>query len=486
MFSVSSSYKTQINKKLRNQSFIKIIIYDGDYSSTTKTGTELLHIDTSSEKNALDVVNCVWSREIDELNTKLPVESFQFTFIDKNKMYNPENPTSQWESIEKQAPVSFWFGYELDNGNIEWIKGSTYITSGQNDFAVENGICLITIKAESVISFLTAEIQPPEGTDRVLISGRYLDVINNVISNSTNPMLVNGWFSCSCGSESTSESITAFNSVTESDILQLSAQALQCNLKTDRDGNIKILPHSVTAETFKLDSSTFSNIPTCYKYPNLSELTISYCPISGGTATEESYTIYSGDYSDADDGDWINFSIPLTDLAYNATCISIVRYNSSGYTSGGERYIKDNEGNLGTLSISSDRKKLEGYFTYSPINAAKIKITYSFTSVIIAEQSINIKYAISTFGQPCSIKNGLVSSETVAQNIKKDFEYYLGLRNQYKGIEYRGNPEIDVGDIIHVQTFYNTEVDALVFKNEITFDGTLSGEISFYTIPPTT
>lgn len=50
------------------------------------------------------------------------------------------------------------------------------------------------------------------------------------------------------------------------------------------------------------------------------------------------------------------------------------------------------------------------------------------------------------------------------------------MRNTYDAT-YRGNPELEVGDIIGLQTMYTDEMDALVLVDEITFNGSLSGKV---------
>ena len=61
---------------------------------------------------------------------------------------------------------------------------------------------------------------------------------------------------------------------------------------------------------------------------------------------------------------------------------------------------------------------------------------------------------------------------TLADQVKK----YLQMRNTYQ-TKYRGNPELEVGDVIGLQTLYTDEMDALILVDEITFNGSLSGKL---------
>lgn len=73
-------------------------------------------------------------------------------------------------------------------------------------------------------------------------------------------------------------------------------------------------------------------------------------------------------------------------------------------------------------------------------------------------------------------KNPLISNETMRSALRDHIIKYLALRNTYD-VEYRGNPEIEVGDLIQTQTNYTSELDALVLVDELSFKGSLSGKL---------
>ena len=50
------------------------------------------------------------------------------------------------------------------------------------------------------------------------------------------------------------------------------------------------------------------------------------------------------------------------------------------------------------------------------------------------------------------------------------------MRNTYQ-ISYRGNPELEAGDIIGLQTLYTDNIDALILVDEIKFNGAVSGKV---------
>ena len=74
-------------------------------------------------------------------------------------------------------------------------------------------------------------------------------------------------------------------------------------------------------------------------------------------------------------------------------------------------------------------------------------------------------------------ENPLITNDTMCQALANHVKSYLQMRNTYEA-NYRGNPEMEVGDIIGLQTLYTDEMDALILVDEITFDGSLSGKMT--------
>ena len=73
-------------------------------------------------------------------------------------------------------------------------------------------------------------------------------------------------------------------------------------------------------------------------------------------------------------------------------------------------------------------------------------------------------------------ENPLITDHDMAQALAEHFTTYLTMRNTYDA-EYRGNPELETGDIIGLQTKHTGEMDALILVDEITYDGALSGKM---------
>ena len=59
----------------------------------------------------------------------LPQHDFSFSMTNYDKFFNVDNPLSDINFLETGQEMSVQYGYQLDNGTIEWVKGGTYLNS---------------------------------------------------------------------------------------------------------------------------------------------------------------------------------------------------------------------------------------------------------------------------------------------------------------------------------------------------------------------
>ena len=55
----------------------------------------------------------------------------EFTIIDLEHNYDPDNPVGIYSYVDKNAPISLRYGYELPDGEVEWIKPDKYLLTGK-------------------------------------------------------------------------------------------------------------------------------------------------------------------------------------------------------------------------------------------------------------------------------------------------------------------------------------------------------------------
>ena len=102
----------------------------------------------------------------------------QFTILDYEHKYDPDNPAGIYAYVDKNSPIEIQFGYELPDGSVEWLKPDNYVLnakpSAQNNQATFNGTGLI---GESDRDFLQeqAGFQEPLRHGRRGAFGRRID-----------------------------------------------------------------------------------------------------------------------------------------------------------------------------------------------------------------------------------------------------------------------------------------------------------------------
>lgn len=83
---------------------------------------------------------------------------------------------------------------------------------------------------------------------------------------------------------------------------------------------------------------------------------------------------------------------------------------------------------------------------------------------------------VNASGEDCEIDNPLISDSTLAQTLAQNTLIYLQKRRKYD-IEYMGNVELDVNDIIDVENKFISDTNVRITKHQITYDGAISGVI---------
>ena len=113
--------------------------------------------------------------------------------------------------------------------------------------------------------------------------------------------------------------------------------------------------------------------------------------------------------------------------------------------------------------------------------AADLVLSSGTKSVVItgktlSENSVVVSYPVALEGEIDKEENPLITNDTMCAALANHVMSYLTMRNTYEA-NYRGNPEMEVGDIIGLQTLYTDEMDALILVDEIIFNGSLSGKM---------
>lgn len=98
-----------------------------------------------------NILNAESKEKTTMINSELPTHTFKFTIDNMNKLFNPDNPEGWYRYILQRQPITYSWGYQLDDGTIEWILGGKMLLTG----SVDVGENQVTFETTSLINYLT-------------------------------------------------------------------------------------------------------------------------------------------------------------------------------------------------------------------------------------------------------------------------------------------------------------------------------------------
>lgn len=544
-----------------------------------------------------DIVSTQQKHDVDPLSRRLPTETMQFTILDYEHKYDPDNPAGIYAYVDKNSPIEIQFGYELPDGSVEWLKPDNYVLnakpSAQNNQATFNGTGLIGSLTGTFYKSKLGSKSLYNMAEEVL-----LDAGLTLTEQGANPWEID---------EALKDMFTtaALPIDTHMNCLQLIAHAACCRLYTDDDNIIHIRPFGVTVigiyNGVWADNGHvwFSEWDTVEK-GNTAENTYATFELNRWTLGGENQIIlpdsnasqrgYISEAMTGADGSFTNppvftktFDVPhdlpvlairfdtvldefpgsvqvkyyhdetlldtqtaainsvevyvSSNLAIECTKIEVTMIGNLPYRRGRvtKVYYRETDFTLDFTSIGENSQKISKIDELKSVSVARYSYTASndtstlyegtttetelhvefsglaqdvhisvsggtlvssniyaraadlvlssgtktvtITGKTLTENSVVVSYPVAQSGEIDKEENPLITNDMMCQALANHVKSYLQMRNTYEA-SYRGNPEMEVGDIIGLQTLYTDEMDALILVDEITFDGSLSGKMT--------
>lgn len=544
-----------------------------------------------------DIVSTQQKHDVDPMSRRLPTETMQFTILDYEHKYDPDNPAGIYAYVDKNSPIEIQFGYELPDGSVEWIKPDNYVLnakpSAQNNQATFNGTGLIGSLTGTFYKSKLGSKSLYDMAQEVL-----LDAGLTLTEQGENPWEID---------DALKDMFTtaALPIDTHMNCLQLIAHAACCRLYTDDDNIIHIRPFGVTVigiyNGVWADNGHvwFSEWDTVDK-GNTAENTYATFELNRWTLDGENQIIlpdnnagqrgYISEAMTGADGSFANppvftktFDVPhdlpvlairfdmvldefpgsvqvkyyhdetlldtqtvpvdsvevyvSSNLAIECTKIEVTMIGNLPYRRARvtKVYYRETDFTLDFTSIGENSQKISKIDELKSVSVARYSYTASndtstlfegtttetelhvefsglaqdvqisvsggtlvssniyaraadlvlssgtktvtITGKTLTENSVVVSYPVAQSGEIDKEENPLITNDTMCQALANHVKSYLQMRNTYEA-NYRGNPEMEVGDIIGLQTLYTDEMDALILVDEITFDGSLSGKMT--------
>lgn len=185
-----------------------------------------------------DIISTQQKHDVDPLSRRLPTETMEFTIIDYEHNYDPDNPAGIYAYVDKNSPIEIQFGYELPDGSVEWIKSDRYVLNGKPTTKDNQ----TTFTGTGLIGSLTKTFYKSKLGSKSLFAMAeevLLDADLTLTEQGTHPWEID---------ESLKQMFTtaALPIDTHMNCLQLIAHAARCRLFTDDDNIIHIKPFGVT------------------------------------------------------------------------------------------------------------------------------------------------------------------------------------------------------------------------------------------------
>ena len=369
------------------------------------------------------------------INSELPTHTFKFTIDNMNKLFNPDNPQGWYRYILQQQPISYEWGYQLDDGTIEWILGGKMLLTG----SVEIGENQVSFSTTSLINYLTKVYKKGVYNS----SGRSLyDLAVDVLEDSN---IDSSQYNLWSGLKSI-KTDAPLPKLEARQLLQIIATTGNCILFTNRENVINIQPFNYV---LNLDGMSYDFITSNPVVKVQSELHNTIIYINHYSKEDNVSELFKNESLEITGTKTIEIEYDLaTDISATITGGTIVNANYYG------RYAILKITNTGEDTISLK------------VSGKKINNSQTIDSKQFNDDGENIEY-----------KNDLITQmvESSKETKLKDFiGNWYNNRNIYS-FENRGDIVKDTREIIPIETDFSNSLIGYLVENNINYDGAWSG-----------
>lgn len=369
------------------------------------------------------------------INSELPTHTFKFTIDNMNKLFNPDNPQGWYRYILQQQPISYEWGYQLDDETIEWILGGKMLLTG----SVEVGENQVSFSTTSLINYLTKVYKKGVYNS----SGRSLyDLAVDVLEDSN---IDSSQYNLWSGLKSI-KTDAPLPKLEARQLLQIIATTGNCILFTNRENVINIQPFNYVLNP---DGMSYDFITSNPVVKVQSELHNTIIYINHYSKEDNVSELFKNESLEITGTKTIEIEYDLaTDISATITGGTIVNANYYG------RYAILKITNTGEDTISLK------------VSGKKINNSQTIDSKQFNDDGENIEY-----------KNDLITQmvENSKETKLKDFiGNWYNNRNIYS-FENRGDIVKDTREIIPIETDFSNSLIGYLVENNIKYDGAWSG-----------
>ena len=384
-----------------------------------------------------DVLDSQLSRVVSPISEFLPQFDFSITLKNYDRYFDVDNPNSAINFLTTESIVSVKYGYLLDSGFIEWVPGQKLRCA---EWESDNKSA--TIRCTDVLRDLDAEFNGTSYNANGVSFGDLAEVVLDAAGITE--------YSIDASMYSISTPLPLPHA-SYKELLQMIANASQCVLTFDRDGKVVFTKMSDFSYDFRMQKVDMLSYPKAVKKDLVKDITIKYASwFKNGTErnviSEETSTLLNEERT-------YHFTEPLYDYR---VIVNGADVSSSVIQSSGDYYI--------TLKFPSG-----GSITLD---------IYAKPYTIIPRK---YKHTIGATGKSLVWDNPLVGTFAVAEPLVEWLGDFYSSTIEYS-YDTRGNPELDVGDILWQDNEYVYMMKVYLSEYILNFKQSFSGSAVKYRI----
>lgn len=402
------------------------------------------------------------------INSELPTRKFEFVADNSSGDFNIDNPQGIYNYLLQNQPVNYYWGYQLDDGNIEWILGGELRLTGEINVNKNE----VTIYAGSTLSLLNEVYKKGiYKSDGKSLYDLAVDVLRN-----KNVKKYNLW-------EGLKDIKTdaGLPDAPHNELLQMIATAGLCTLYVDRSDTINIQPFNYIEDTNKMDYDFAIDTPSLQMQPLLSEVEVVVNDFVVSSETTELYNATNVDIYDH------YMSNPLTiefdhefasgievELSNsNVECILIETTNNGTHT----KIMIEKWNNSSTrytdvvvTGYTMDTTQRFVSYYYDVENGEKI--TY--------ENPLITSMLLETLGMKVAEMQGWTQEEIEEMDFSDDNSLAQFIGDWYSNrfiysFNNRGDITKDTNKIVTIETDFNSDLKGFLLENNISYNGAWRG-----------
>lgn len=403
---------------------IKVIGRSVEVPFASKYKFERLIIGYAEHFTNNNILECNVINEVDPLSRRLPKHEIEYAIADYEGLYDPSNPDGYYDVFDGGEKIKYRYGYDI-GGVIEWLDDETYFLKNKPSFNTNKAI-------------FSADKFDKSWTESPWLFQQYSFNARETLTYAMVHAEVPYYSRFNEGIFNKYASPKTSNAESMKDFLQVVANYSGCAFYFDKD----CMP---VIDRFSNDVIDFDfSGDDIYKDSLVATLNPKLGNLIGKL------------YSYKNDG-----SEEVITTLTEENNLNVVSYGSP------YRFTKFTAGNTEVID-----------FTHTCLYGKKVFYHYGeIKGVPIRVEALDINHRILDDGVEQILDNYMFTDkDDLSRTIEEVWLPYLKKRLVFE-LDYRGNPELEVGDVFYLKDKYGTNHKVRLLSNKISFNGAIRGHM---------